>query len=252
MTRPAVLVMARAPRPGKTKTRLEPLVGPEGCARLQAALITRTVEWAREEARADVFVAFTPADAGEEVAACAAGAEAGVRGRVAGTWALGASSSPSDGARELDGADGASEAMLFPQEEGDLGARLAAATERVLSDHGGPLLTVGTDLPTLRELHARTALDDLDAGCDVSLGPAADGGYYLVAQREPHPQLFALPSEAWGGPDVFELTIASAHAAGLALGMLRLEVDLDTPADARWLLRDPALPPEIARLLRPA
>ena len=215
MSRPAVLVMARAPRPGEAKTRLEPLLGPEGCARLQAALIARAVGWAREVG-GEPWVAYTPADARDEVAAHAPGA------------------------------------TLFSQEGGDLGARLADATSRVLAERGGPLLTVGTDLPTLRARHASAALDDLAAGCDVSIGPAADGGYYLVALREPQPALFDLPPEAWSGPQVFELTIAAARRAGLELGMLRLEIDLDTPADARWLLLDDALPEEIAAILRAA
>src|SRR3954471_5337584 len=46
MPRPAVLVMARAPRPGAVKTRLEPMLGPEGCARLARALIARAGGWA--------------------------------------------------------------------------------------------------------------------------------------------------------------------------------------------------------------
>lgn len=213
MPTPAVLIMARAPRPGECKTRLQPLLGAEGCARLQSALIGRALAWAGEIG-AEPWIAFTPADAGEEVAA----------------------DLPPD--------------RLFPQRGTDLGERLADATERVLADHDGPLLTIGTDLPTLRPLHARAALGDLEAGCDFSLGPAADGGYYLAAQRDPHPELFALPPDAWGGPSVFELTIAAAHAAGLSLGMLRLEIDLDTPADARWLLLDHALPEEIGAILR--
>ncbi len=205
--------MARAPRPGEAKTRLEPLLGREGCARLQAALIARAVAWAREVG-CEPWVAYTPADAREELAACAPGAQ------------------------------------LVAQEGEDLGQRLQHATGHVLARQDGPLITVGTDLPTLRARHARAALDDLAVGCDTSIGPTADGGYYLVALREPHPELFALPADAWGGPQVFELTIAAARRAGLELGMLRLEIDLDTPADARWLLLDTALPEGVAAILR--
>lgn len=207
--------MARAPRPGEAKTRLEPLLGREGCARLQAALIARAVAWARDVG-GEPWLAYTPADAREELAACAPGAR-----------------------------------LLAQQGEG-LGERLQHAIARVLAQHGGPLLTVGTDLPTLRARHARAALDDLAAGCDASIGPTADGGYYLIALREPHPELFALPPAAWGGPQVFELTIAAASEAGLELGMLRLEIDLDTPSDAHWLLLDTALPEDIAAILRGA
>lgn len=212
----AALVMARAPIPGRCKTRLEPLLGPEGCARLQAGLIRRAATWAHEVAPGAAWVAFDPSGREEEV-----------RARVpAGT-------------------------RLFAQEGADLGERLTAASARVLAEHPGPLLVAGTDLPRLSARHAAAALSDLAAGCDVSLGPALDGGWYLMGVRQAQPALFALPSEAWGGPEVWSLTLAAAEAQGLGLGLLRAERDLDTPEDARAMLADPALPPEVAELLHP-
>jgi rSAM/selenodomain-associated transferase 1 len=209
--------MAKAPRAGEAKTRLEPLLGPERCAALQAKLLERTARWAADVAPGAAFVAFTPVDA---LAAVGELVPAGVD--------------------------------LFPQEGADLGERLAAATARVLAMHDGPLLTVGTDLATLSRGHATVALDDLAAGVDVTFGPAFDGGYYLIGLGDPHPEVFALPSEEWGGPRVLMLSLEAAAAAGLSLGMLRAERDLDTPADARAVLSDPAFPEEIAALLRPA
>jgi glycosyltransferase A (GT-A) superfamily protein (DUF2064 family) len=250
--------MARAPRAGECKTRLEPLLGPEGCARLQSALIARAVAWAREIG-AEAWIAYTPEDGEEEVAAAAAVPGDGPGSAPAAGPSAGPAAAPPAGpsagpasAAAAGPHRGLPAVGLFPQRGADLGARLADATARVLAEHDGPLLTIGTDLPTLRPLHAHAALGDLEAGCDASFGPAADGGYYLAAQREPHPELFALPPEEWGGPRVFELTLAAARDAGLALGMLRLEVDLDTPADARLLLLDRALPREIAEILRGA
>lgn len=215
----AALVMARAPRPGACKTRLQPVLGPDGCARVQAALIVHSTAWATEAAPGAVFVAYTPDDpqALEEV-----------------------------GDLLPVGTD------LFSQEGDDLGARLAHATARVLAHHGGPLLVVGTDLPSLAPRHAATALEDLQAGCDVVFGPAFDGGYYLVAMTEPRPELFALPPQAWGGDEVFALSIAAAAHAGLEIGLLDAERDLDTLADARAAIADPATPPRLAALLRPA
>jgi uncharacterized protein len=212
---PAALVMAKAPRAGETKTRLEPLLGAEGCARLQRLLLARAASWATEVAPGAAFVAFTPDDALAEV-----------------------------GDLVPAGTD------LFPQEGADLGERLAAATERVLAMHEGPLLTVGTDLATLEPAHAAAALDDLADGIDVTFGPAFDGGYYLIGLREPHPEVFALPSEAWGGARVLQLSLEAAAKAGLSLGMLRGERDLDTPADARAALADPRFPDDIAVALR--
>jgi len=215
VTAPAVLVMAKAPRAGEVKTRLHPLLGPEGCARLQAALLRRVAAWAHAVAPSAPFVAYAPDDALEETLALV----------PAGT-------------------------DLFAQEGADLGERLAAATARVLRMHPGPLLVVGTDLPVLSADHARAALDDLADGCDVCFGPAFDGGYYLVALAAPQPCLFDLPSAAWGGPGVLELSLQAAADAGLSLGMLRGERDLDTPADARAALADPRFPADIAAMLR--
>ncbi|MEA2391747.1 MAG: uncharacterized protein QOK31_1856 [Solirubrobacteraceae bacterium] len=213
----AVLVVARAPRPGRCKTRLEPLLGPEGCGRLQAALVRRAVAWAADVAPGAVFVAFDPPDA-----------EADLRELVP---------------RGV---------QLFPQDESDLGGRLSAATAAVFSRHDGPLLTIGVDMPRLHAGHAAAALSDLSDGCEVTIGPALDGGYYLIGLREPRPSLFALPDGAWGGPEVWALTLAAARDADLSLGLLRAERDLDTPADARALLADPTLPGDVAALLRPA
>lgn len=212
---PAALVMAKAPRVGEVKTRLEPLLGAEGCARLQALLLARAARWAVDVAPGAAFVAFTPEESLAEV-----------------------------GALVPAGTD------LFAQEGADLGARLAAATARAFAMHDGPLLTVGTDLATLEPRHAAAALDDLADGIDVTFGPAFDGGYYLIGLREPHPEVFALPSEAWGGPRVLQLSLQAAAEAGLSLGMLRGERDLDTPADARAALADPRFPDDIAAALR--
>ena len=207
--------MAKAPRPGEVKTRLEPLLGPDGCARLQAALLHRASAWAHGVAPGAAFVAYAPDDALEET----------IQHVPAGT-------------------------DLFAQEGAHLGARLAAATDRVLSMHPGPLLVVGTDLATLSPAHARAALDDLAEGCDVCFGPAFDGGYYLVGLAAPQPRLFALPADAWGSAQVLELSLEAAATAGLSFGLLRGERDLDTPADVRSALADPSFPGEIAALLR--
>lgn len=210
----AAIVIAKAPRPGLCKTRLEPLLGADGCAALQAELIRRAAAWAA--AVGTPYVAFTPADAREEIAALAP-----------------------EGTR------------LIEQAEGDLGDRLAAATAFVLDEHGGPVVLIGVDTPQIKPEVGLQAIEDLRNGVDVTFGPAADGGYYLVALAEKHPEVFDLPSEKWGGPEVFELSLAAAHAAGLQLAMLRAERDLDDEQDARAMLADPLTPPEIAAFLRP-
>ncbi len=212
-----LLVMAKAPQPGRTKTRLEPLLGPEGCARLQAALIGRAASLAARAATGGAFLAYTPAAAGQTMR----------RLVPAGT-------------------------TTFPQRGDHLGDRLTAATATVMALRPGPLVIIGTDCPVLGPGHVRAAATQLGDGCDVSYGPAYDGGYYLVALAAPAPQLFDLPVSAWGGPEVLEQSLAAATAAGLTVGMLDPERDLDTATDAAAAVTDPRLPGNIARLLAPA
>lgn len=206
--------MAKAPRPGHAKTRLEPILGRAGCARLQAALVTRAARWARAVAHTDAWVAFDPPDAEGELASLVG---PGVR--------------------------------LVPQVPGDLGQRIAAAASLIHSARPGPVLVVGCDVPALAPHHARAALDDLAQGCQVVVGPALDGGYYLLAVQEDRPELFDLPTEAWGGPEVLALTLD--RAPGLSIGLLRAERDLDTPDDVRAALADPLTAPALAELLSP-
>jgi rSAM/selenodomain-associated transferase 1 len=210
----AVLVMAKAPRPGNAKTRLEPLLGRRGAAALQAVLIRSTLDWAQASVAGSVFLAYAPPGAARQMAAIAPGA------------------------------------ALFPQRDGDLGARLRAAMARSFGAGTDSLLIVGTDTPTLEPRHAVAALELLDQGCDVCFGPAADGGYYLAALAHPAPAAFDIPAEAWGGREVLRLSIEAAERAGLRVGVLdELERDIDTPADAAAALADPRTPAWVAAAL---
>ncbi len=211
---PAVLIMARAPRRGEVRRALEPLLGSARCAALQAALILQTTAWARDLAPKSVFVAHEPPDALAEI-------------------------------RRLTGRAVA----LFPQNGDGIAARLADAAARVFAQHEGPLLIVWPDLPRMRPDHATAALGDIAAGCDVVLGPAIDGGFYLIAIRRPLPQLFALPENAWRSRDVMTMGLAAAREAGLEIGLLRTERALHRPADVRAALADPLLPEELGRVL---
>jgi glycosyltransferase A (GT-A) superfamily protein (DUF2064 family) len=211
---PAVLVMARAPRRGQVRRALEPVLGLDGCVALQRALIAQALSWAAAVAPGSVHVAHDPPDAAPEILPLAP--------------------------------PGAS---LFPQNGDGIGGRLADAAARVFGRHPGPLLVVWPDLPRLRSDHASAALSDLEAGCDVVLGPAIDGGLYLIGIPRPQPKLFGLPEQAWRSPDVMAIGFAAAREAGLEVGILRAERPLHRPADVRAALADPTLPPELARIL---
>lgn len=212
---PTVLIMARAPRRGQVRRALEPLLGPEGCVALQSALIVQAVSWARKISPNAVHVAHDPPDAGREL-------------------------------RVLVGPGIA----LFPQNGEGIAGRLADAAGRVYSRSNGPLLIVWPDLPQLRLDHATAAIDDLEAGYEVVLGPVMDGGFYLIGMPRPLPRLFALPEQTWRSPDVMALAVAAARDSGSQLGLLRVERALHRPADVRAALADPLLPESVGRVLK--
>ena len=82
----------------------------------------------------------------------------------------------------------------FPQNGDGIAGRLADAVGRVFAHGAGPLLIVWPDLPQLRAEHATAALGDLEENCDLVLGPAIDGGFYLIGIPRPLPELFSSPS----------------------------------------------------------
>jgi glycosyltransferase A (GT-A) superfamily protein (DUF2064 family) len=173
-----------------------------------------TGAWARHVADGSVHVAHDPPDAADEI-------------------------------RRLLGPS----ASMFPQNGDGIAGRLADAAARVFSRHRGPLLIVWPDIPRLRADHARAALEDLAAGCDVALGPSLEGGFYLIGIPRPLPKLFALPEQVWRSPDVMALGLSAVRDAGLELGILRAERPLHRPADVRAALADPLLPGELGSIL---
>ena len=213
-TDPAVVIMARAPRRGEVRRALEPLLGPDRCVTLQATLIKAAAAWGAQVAPKAVHVAHDPPDAAGLV-------------------------------RPFLTPD----TVLFPQNGDGISGRLADAAARVFARHTGPVLFVWPDLPRFRPDHALAALTDLGTGCDVVLGPALEGGFYLIGINRPLPKLFALPERAWRSPDAMALAASAVRAAGLELGVLRAERALHRPADVRAALADPLLPEEIARIL---
>jgi len=211
----SILIMARAPRGGEVKTRLEPLLGPEGCARLQAELIRHTAAWAFDAA-SRAWLAFTSSHAGAEIAAL-------VPDRV----------------------------RLFAQTSGDLGARLQQAADRIFGEHPGALVVVGTDAPLLGVEQFEAASRALADGHDGCLVSALDGGYTLIAPARPTPTAFAIDPAAWGAPDVHQLTLDALQGAGFDAAVLAPVTDLDTAADALALLADPCCPPGVRAALKP-
>jgi glycosyltransferase A (GT-A) superfamily protein (DUF2064 family) len=210
----AALVMVRAPRPG-VLAALEPQLGPDGCAALQARLFARAARLAAEASPGSAFAALDPPEAAE------------LLGDLAG-----------------DGVE------LFGQDGRTPGERLQTATAYVQRRGDGPVVVIGTDTPAVSAGHLQAAREVLWSGHDVAVGPTLGGRYYLIALARPAPVLFDLPPAAWGGDRVLGLTLRAARAAGLSVGLIEPERELETPDDAAQLLADGALPEDVAELVR--
>ncbi|WP_018174706.1 MULTISPECIES: TIGR04282 family arsenosugar biosynthesis glycosyltransferase [unclassified Thioalkalivibrio] len=186
-----VLVFARAPEPGRTKTRLIPALGAEGAARLHERLLEHALDVARQVAPDQVELWCSPGSDHPFFKHCA----------------------------ERFGCS------LHRQRGGDLGARMRHALE------AGPFpaLVMGSDAPTLGVEDLIAAREALAGGQDVALVPALDGGYVLLATARPVPGLFE--AIEWGSDRVLKQTRERARARGLAWAELESRSDIDRPED---------------------
>ena len=125
------------------------------------------------------------------------------------------------------------------QEGSDLGERLYRALSKAESGtDSGAVMALGSDHPTLPLdlIHrAFETLETPEAGADVVLGPAEDGGYYLIALRAGavHPRIFE--DVAWSTDRVLSATLERCRELGLAVELLPEASDVDTPEDLHRL-----------------
>jgi glycosyltransferase A (GT-A) superfamily protein (DUF2064 family) len=96
-----------------------------------------------------------------------------------------------------------------------------------IAECGGPAVVIGADAPHVPAARLAEAADALAADADLVLGPADDGGYYLIGLRTPTPAVFS--GVAWGTSRVLAETLARAR--GLRPLLLEPCFDVDTPAD---------------------
>lgn len=194
-----VVVMAKAPVPGRAKTRLCPPATPERAADLAAAALLDTLDAARAVPGGRVVVAWTG-----DLAVAARSAQ--VRAALAGV-------------------------LVVPQRGADLGARIAAAhVDAAATAPGVPTLQIGTDTPQLVAPVLAAAAARL-AAVDAVLGPAADGGWWGLGLRDP--QAGALVADVpTSRADTGARTLAALRAGGLSVELLPELRDVDTVADA--------------------
>ena len=190
-----LMLFTRYPEAGRTKTRLIPHLGPEGAAALHRRMtehVVAQVTGAAQQLPLAVEVHFT------------GGSLAQMQG-----W-LG---------------DGVT---YCPQALGTLGDRLLVAFRQNL-DRGRPgAIAIGSDCPALGAEHLAAALAALQR-VDLVIGPATDGGYYLIGLSRLEPTL--VDAITWGTDQVLAQTLAAAQAQGLTVELLTPLTDVDRPAD---------------------
>ncbi len=190
-----LILFTRYPEPGKTKTRLIPVLGPHGAADLQKQMTEHVL------ARTTAFVGDRRVDM--EVRH-----EGGNRGLME-KW-LG------------------SHISYRSQGRGDVGTRMAKAFSQAFNQGKKRVVIVGSDCPGINEATVRTAFDLLDQ-FDLVLGPANDGGYYLIGLRQEKPQLFE--DVPWGTAEVGARTLEIAIQLGLRWVKVEPLDDVDRAED---------------------
>jgi rSAM/selenodomain-associated transferase 1 len=121
---------------------------------------------------------------------------------------------------------------LVRQEGATLGERLDAACRALLEGENRTAVIIGSDSPDIPVQYIKRAFLKLKHK-DVVIGPAADGGYYLVGLKAPAPAIFE--GVDWGGPTVLEQTLERIKSQELSLSTMPLWYDVDTPASLQLL-----------------
>ena len=209
-----VYIVAKAPLPGQTKTRLSPPLMPEQAALLAAAFLRDTLDLVY---RAGAAVRLICRDEAERDALA-----------------------PLAGGARIDVQRGAG-----------LGTALESAFELGLADGYGVVVVLGADTPTLPPAVVAEALAACVDERDVALGPSDDGGYYLLAARRLHPSLFR--DMTWSTSGVAQETLRRAAALELRVHTLPVAHDVDdAPALGRLRAALVSAPPDVAPHTRAA
>lgn len=196
----ALIVVAKQPAPGQTKTRLSPPLAPEQASELYECFLKDTLDAMRRVDDVQRVIAYLPEDA-------------------------------LDYFHRL-----ASDFELVPQLGHDLGSRLDHALTSYLSLGYERVVIMDSDSPTLPSAYLSQAFDALANGADVTLGPCDDGGYYLIGLKKPAPRL--LLEVKMSTPTVAADTIALAEGQGLRVSLLPTWYDVDNAVSLTRLMKE--------------
>lgn len=191
-----VVLMARYPEPGQVKSRLASHIGDPGALQVYESLLARAVNavTSLDANRFSRAVAVTPASCSDLFA---------------------------EEHLDFD--------LVVPQVEGDLGRRMHSALDLFINKKSmSACILIGADIPRLSIEVIEEAAIRL-AAADLVLGPAVDGGYYLIGMNKMHPEL--LEGIEWGTSTVLERTLEKARVSGLTVALLHELRDLDNADD---------------------
>ncbi len=208
MSNNALIVVAKQPVPGQTKTRLCPPFSPESAAEFYRCLLQDTLVLMEGLEGVDLTLAYWPTSARAYFEAI----------------------TPKD-------------FRLVPQRGSDLGERLANALAWHFDRGYQRVVIMNSDGPTLPRACLEEAFSGL-CGADVTLGPGHDGGYYLIGMKRLHPDLFQ--GIAWSTDQVIPQTLSICRHLGLSVHQLAEWYDVDVEADLACLRRDLARNPTAA------
>ncbi len=192
----SLLLFTRYPHPGQTKTRLIPALGAAGAASVQQRMSEQVVATARQFA----------STSGRRLEIWATGADF----RAFGQW-LGF------------------DLKFRDQGEGDLGERLQRSIADAFVRGATSVIVIGSDCPALSVGYLEEAAKALSSRVGLVLGPAYDGGYYLIGLNRDAPALFE--KMPWGTEKVLAATLAAAALLGWQTVQLPPLADIDRPED---------------------
>jgi uncharacterized protein len=190
-----LIIFTRYPEPGKTKTRLIPVLGDVGAANLQRQMTEQTIFQVKELQKI-TNVSFEVRFTGGNL-------------------------------EKMQNWLGNDLGYQF-QGEGDLGARMERSLVNAFNQKAEQVIIIGTDCPDLNSQILATAFEQLK-NFNLVLGPALDGGYYLIGLQQPIGELFM--NIPWGTAQVFAKTGEIAQKLNLSIGYLQYLADIDRPED---------------------
>lgn len=193
-TKGALIIFAKPPVPGKVKTRLIPGVGRRYAAFLYQDMLTKTLNTARKAGFDDIYIF--------------------VSGNIKHSY--------------FSSLKKRHHVKLFQQVGKDLGQRMFNAFNKLLSRYSYAIL-IGSDCPALLASDLRLAVNKLEDNVDVIIGPADDGGYYLIGMQKNNSRIFT--GINWSSETVFENTYSNIKALNWDIELLPKRRDVDSTED---------------------